>query len=128
MDRLPTTVVTVIPHSSQQYDTAGDYVEVNDCWHVYISKLEKWQYEALVFLHEFVEMCLTKNNGVDWKDIDYFDKEGAGKGHPDPGTLRKAPYHKEHMQALKIEKLFAKMLGVDWNTYDSSFEKLEYKL
>src|ERR1035437_6759679 len=127
MEHLPTTLINVIPHKLQKYDTAGDYEESEGVWVTSISEMEDWRYEALVALHEFVEMVLTKNNGVDWALIDDFDKTGDGKNHPDPGMLKSAPYHNEHMLATQLEKKFAKMLGVDFEEYDNSFERLEYK-
>lgn len=127
MDRLPNILSQTIPHSCQDYDTAGDYSECQKMWVVRISQLGNWKHEFLVLIHELVEMALTKEHGVDWKDIDRFDKEGEGANHPDPGTLVSAPYHNEHMLATQIEQKVAKMLGVDWKEYEESFDNLEYK-
>lgn len=127
MKHLPSIMSHTIPHNLQQYDTAGDYWQHGPWWFVRVSEMGDWRHEALVFIHEFVEMCLTTQHGIDWKDIDQFDKYGEGKDHPDPGTLESAPYHNEHMLAVQMEKKFAKLLRIDWEEYDKSFDKLEYQ-
>ena len=126
MNHLPPISIRVIAHSNQKYDTAGDYCEMYDNWYMKISKMKDWRYEALVTVHELIEMILTKHHGVDWNDIDIFDMAGEGKDHPDPGTLPSAPYHNEHMLATQIEKKLAKMLNVDWKEYDESFNDLKW--
>lgn len=127
MKHLGKIVITPIKHKFQNYDTAGDYGKNNSGWWMRISEMEKWQYEALVTLHELVEMILTTNDGVKWKDIDKFDKDGEGKGHPDPGTLKSAPYYRQHKVATRIEKIVCKELGLSWEEYDNSFNKLKWK-
>ena len=127
MNKLPNIVSTTIPHRLQAYDTAGDYYSIEDkAWIMYISESGDWRYDALVFIHEFVEMCLTKNNNVDWDKITQFDTTGDGQNHPDPGTLENAPYHNEHMSATAIERLFAEMIGIDFDKYDEHLGNLEY--
>jgi hypothetical protein len=126
MEHLPDIQITPVDHKAQHYDTAGDYGEDGCGWWLAISKQKDWRFEGLLMIHELVEMMLTKNNGVDWKDIDDFDVTGEGKDHPDPGTLKSAPYHNEHMLATQIEKKVAKMLGVDWQEYNEALDALEY--
>lgn len=127
MKHLPTVLSQVITHAAQEYDTAGNYWEVFDIWHLQVSECSDWRHEALIMLHEFVEMCLTKNDGVDWKDIDKFDMEGPGKDMNDPGSSTEAPYHNQHLLAEAMERKFATMLGVDWDKYNADLDSLEYK-
>ena len=126
MEHLPIIRVGTRPHKTQNYDTAGNYEELKGVWYVDVSHLPDWRMEFLIALHELVEMALTKNNGVDWKDIDYFDTEGGGKDHPDPGSLETAPYHKEHLAAEQLERKMAELLGVEWETYNQALDALEY--
>lgn len=119
--------VHIIPHRNQKYSTCGDYWELGERWDVRISKTEDWRHSYLVLIHELTEMALTKNDGVNWDDIDKFDMEGDGKDHPDPGTLKSAPYHKQHLLATVIERRLAKMLNVDWDEYNEALDSLEYK-
>ena len=123
---FPRIKIDPIYHPLQKYDTAGDYWELEDSWFVKISIMKDWRWMYLVMIHELVEMALTKHHNIKWEDIDEFDMRGEGKDHPDPGTLKSAPYHNEHMLATQIEKKLAKMLGVDWGEYNAAFEELEY--
>jgi hypothetical protein len=54
--------------------------------------------------------------------VDRFDRAYEAKRKPgddrEPGDDAKAPYHREHVLATKIERLLAKQLGVDWTKYD----------
>lgn len=132
MTHFPVTRITSIPHCAQLYDTAGDYREIDDysgrpVWLLRVSNMGDWRHEALVVIHELVEMVLTKNDGVSWKDIDHFDTEGDGKDHPDPGTLESAPYHKQHTFATYIEREVALALGVNWDDYEKELNTLEYR-
>lgn len=116
----------VIEHKSQRYDTAGDYEQFsNTCWIVSISKHPLgWRAEACVLIHELIEMFLTRNRGISWESIDEFDL-----AHPeldDPGCDRRAPYHKEHMFAMKIEKMLCLLFGMSWKDYDAGFYKMKY--
>lgn len=124
---FPNINITPIEHKNQNYETAGDYQEIDDDWFVRISNMPDWRMMYLVMMHELTEMALTKHHNIDWKDIDYFDMVGEGKDHPDPGTLKSAPYHNEHMLATQIEKRLAKMLGVDWNEYNEALDALVYE-
>lgn len=125
MDSLPNIKIYSIPHHTQRYDTAGDYLELSYEWQVLISKLPNWKMQFILTMHELIEMGLTKHNGVSWKDIDDFDMS-----HPeldDPGACPKAPYHKEHMAAETIEKQLALLFGIDWKEYNAVLDALEYR-
>ena len=124
MKHLPQTEILIIPHKEQDYDTCGNYGEDGCGWWMEISKMERWEYEALVAVHELVEMILTKQHKVSWNKITDFDNFNIK--HPDPGTLKHAPYHKEHIFSMKIEKMLCKELGISWEKYDKSFKKLRW--
>ena len=67
-------------------------------------------------IHEFGEAYLCKREGIKFKDIDKFDID-----HPeldDPGSSPKAPYHKQHMLMLIIEKLLCRSMGLSWKMYE----------
>jgi hypothetical protein len=59
------------------------------------------------------------------KDIDDFDI--AHIEHPDPGMLLDAPYHEQHVFAMKIERMICEHIGLNWEKYDASFGKLKYR-
>ena len=124
MKHLPLTLITAIPHKQQKYDTAGDYYEaMGDAWKVTVSKLPDWRMEAAIVIHELVEMYLTKHRKINWDVITGFDKSVDSD---DPGCLPQAPYHKEHMCATEIEKIFCKEIGLDWEEYNKALDALEY--
>jgi hypothetical protein len=124
---LPEIFSQTIDHKNQRYDTAGDYTfdDEKERWDFLISKMDKAEYEFMVFVHELVEAFLCYRNGVAEEDITNFDL--AHIEHPDPGRIKTAPYHTEHMFAMKIERMLCKKLGLNWEKYDGSFENLEYK-
>lgn len=122
MKHLPEIYITPIKHKNQRYDTAGDYFEIVGGWEFRISRMNA-DYEFLVTMHELTEWYLTQKSGIKEKDITKFDIES---GLDDPGASKKAPYHKQHMFAEKIEKLIAKELKVDWKEYMKSFDNLKY--
>lgn len=112
-----------IRHDKQRYPTVGDYFKVGKyIWKFFVSKMNNEDYEFLVFLHELVEWKLTQKRGISEESITAFDTEFE-KNRPDgnleePGHDPKAPYHREHVFAEKIERAMAEELGVDWDTYD----------
>jgi hypothetical protein len=61
-------------------------------------------------------MFLCLDRGVSFKAIDRFDMKFKGAG--EPGDDPKAPYHREHRFATRIERLLARELRVDWATYE----------
>jgi len=107
-------ICTTVPHFNQRYETCGDYIDRGRMVQFRISKTEE-DYESLVFLHEFIEYTLAVKRGIDLKSIDKFDMQYTGKG--EPGDSPDSPYRKEHQFAEKLEKEFAKELGVDWEKY-----------
>ncbi len=108
-----------------RYVTAGDYFLLkDDVWHFRIAKMSDPRYEFLCLIHEEVEWFLTQQAGITEPMIAKFDMD-----HPkldDPGTDKRAPYHKQHMMAMQVEKLLARLMGVNWKKYDSQFNDLDY--
>jgi len=110
--------IKVIPHSKQRYDTSGDYwIDERGTIQVRISKSKNWRSEALLLMHELTEMFLCIDRDVSFKAIDRFDMRFKGTG--EPGDDPKAPYHREHRFATRIERLLARELRVSWATYES---------
>lgn len=125
MKHLAQIHVLTRPAKAMNYPTGGDYgVAVRGHWWIHLAENSRWEYEALVLVHELVEMILTKQRKISWDKITKFDTDNLELD--DPGTDKRAPYHKEHMFATKIEKQLCKELGLDWETYDQSFDKLKY--
>lgn len=121
--------IKTIPDDAQRYNTVGDYWNKNGRDNVRVSDMHNWKYEVLVAVHELVEESLCRARGVSDDAITAFDRqyeEGRKYGVPDePGDDPRAPYHREHQFATKIEKQLAKELGVDWEKYDGAIVKLD---
>jgi hypothetical protein len=112
-----------IPHGEQRYPTCGDWqFEANGDLTIRVSKLSDWRREALIAVHELVEVLLCKNDGVTEQAVDEFDMEyeknrAADDIDSEPGMDPKAPYHRQHRRADVIERSLAIDLGVDWEKY-----------
>ena len=113
---IPKIEVKTIEHKKQRYNTVDDYYKEGHKRIFKISKLNNADYEFLLFIHALTEWYLTERIGITEETISKFDKEH--KMLDDPGRSKKAPYHKEHLFAEKVEKLISKKLGVDWDRYD----------
>jgi hypothetical protein len=138
MAQMKPILILPVAHRQQRYDTCGDWQNRQFCsvlnyhdpskgWNgpmttLRISWLKDWRYMLLVAVHELVEWALCKHRNVKEKDVDRFDTDFTGCG--EPGDDPKAPYHREHVFATKIERLLANELGVDWNAYDSAINQL----
>jgi hypothetical protein len=125
--------IETIPHGDQRYPTVGDYWDDEaGIVQVRVSDMKDWRYEALVVVHELIEMFLTKARDIAETDISEFDvrfersrSEGLVTG--EPGDHVNAPYRREHFFATSLERLLCAELGVDWFEYDRVVESLGIK-
>jgi len=129
-DHLPVIVFKAIDHKDHRYDTVGDWFVDGDIQHFRVSKMNS-VYEFLVLIHEMIEWFLCKQHGISEESVTAFDlqfeerrKLGLEREDAEPGDDRKAPYHKEHRFATKIEKLVARALRVSWKNYDNRIMSL----
>jgi hypothetical protein len=80
------------------------------------------RYEFLIGMHEVIEAYLAIYAGVLPDAVDRFDKAYEAKRKPgddsEPGDDPRAPYHREHVFASKVERLLAQELGVNSSVYD----------
>ena len=121
--KLPNIRYKTIPHKEQRYDTCGDYwLTKKGDWEIRVSDMGE-DYEFLVLVHELIEFYLTQKRGIAEEDITYFDTH-EGKDSEEPGLMKYAPYHREHVFADKIERMVCKELGLDWDEYDKAISKL----
>jgi hypothetical protein len=116
-------VIDTIPHSQQRYPTVGDWqIDKAGNLHVTVSKMSDQRYEFLVGMHEAIEAYLAIHAGVSPEAVDKLDRAYEAKrklgDDSEPGDDAKAPYHREHVFATKIERLLAVELGVNWSAYD----------
>jgi len=108
--------ISVIPHKKQRYPTVGDWVLDGDDIKITVSDTGDWRMNALVGVHELVEVLLCKDRKIPQSIVDKFDID-----HPelsDPGEHPNAPYQREHNFATKIEKLLCAEFGIKWKDYE----------
>ena|ERR1039458_6371159 len=111
--------VNVIPQSKQRYCTVGDWVfDIFGNLQMRISDMGNPDYEFMVAIHEACEAWLCRKRGISEESVTAFDTSEYGLTLEDPGSDPKAPYHKEHMMALEIEKILCKEMGLDWDKYE----------
>jgi len=119
---LPAVTVHVISHADQRYATSGDWVWKDGGLVVTVSDLGDERFNALVAAHEVTEALLCHRDGVTEAQVDEWDLAYEGD---EPGDDPSAPYHRQHMEASRVERLLAELLGVDWQEYEESFGQLE---
>jgi len=145
-------LIETIPHSSQRYDTCGDWtVSPEGNWHIQVSQLHNWRREVLVAIHELVEMTLCRDKGITTKEVDDFDIHYQRKlehlaqcnngtvcrdadhaqlrdetSAEEPGDCPDAPYYIQHQIATVVERLLAAQMGVDWLAYEDQVNNLAW--
>lgn len=118
-------VIKTIPQSEHRYPTVGDYWRDPDgTLQIRVSEMGNTDYEALVALHELIEIILTEKKGIKEEDIMAFDvqfekerEEGLHSEDAEPGEDPKSPYRKEHVLAECLERVVGNELGVIWDDY-----------
>jgi len=108
------------PQRNQQI---GDYGTTPECvWFKITTFPDKPAYAMACLLHELVEKFLNDQRGITDESVDAFDE--ANQEDDDPGMLPAAPYHKTHLAADAIERMFILLAGEDWAEYDAAVMEL----
>ena len=121
--------IETIPNDQQRYPTVGDwFFDLKGDLVIKVSQMGDWRYEALVAVHELVEVLLCKHQGVSQEAVDKFDmsfeKNRGDQCLDEPGDHPEAPYVKQHCIATAVERLLAAELGVMWKEYDNTIQSL----
>ena len=123
--------IDTISHNNQRYNTVGDWLYDEKGISVLVSETNNNDYNFLVALHELIEAYLCKKRGIKEEVVTEFDIEYEKRCRPEdkngPGDAWNAPYGNEHKFAGLIEMMMAYELRVDWEKYEESLDKLEYK-
>lgn len=116
--------ITTIPHVLQRYNTVGDwkYDPVRCKLDIKVSQFHNWKYEALIGIHELVEVVLCQAMGVSEEQVDTWDLSHLDDD--DPGSLEGCPYKLQHTVASILERTLAGFLLVDWDDYESEINKV----
>jgi hypothetical protein len=127
-------IVTEIDHSSQLYNTVGNYaMDIEKCLHISISKMSNPLYFWPILLHELTEIAIVLFTGISFFAIDAFDikyEEDREKGlHEDweePGDDKNSPYHQAHCFATAVERMICAILGLSWQDYNLECMMIPY--
>jgi hypothetical protein len=116
--------IETIPHEIHRYETAGDwqYNRTNNRLLIRVSDMGNWKSEALVAVHELVEALACSAHGVSQEAVDAFDFSYKGNG--EPGGDPKAPYHREHVFAERVERSLCHEMGLTWREHDKAVDDL----
>ena len=106
-DEFNNVTIKKVPENQIRNKGVGDYYMTKDGGiEILVSdKLGDVDFKKTA-IHELVEASLAKKNRVSFEAINKFDAENIKS--PQPGELKNAPYHKEHLLANEAEKLFSK--------------------
>src|ERR1700690_4373509 len=110
-------VIETISHKQQRYPTIGDwFYDADGNLQIKVSSLGNWREEALIGVHELVEVLLCKYQGVSQEVVDTFDiefeKQRVEGNLDEPGDAPEAPYRRQHCLATAVERLLAAELDV----------------
>jgi hypothetical protein len=123
-------IIETIPHDQQRYPTVGDWQWKDDgeTLTIKVSNMGNWRYEALVAVHELVEVLLCKQAGVSEEKVDQFDINFEARrtegDDSEPGDDAQAPYRDQHCIATGIERILAVQLDVPWKAYEYALYEL----
>lgn len=127
-------IIETIEHTEQRYPTVGDWFYepgdggAEETLRIKVSALSNWRLEALIAVHELVEVLLCRHAGVTQEEVDKFDKEFEAKRQPDderePGDQPDAPYQREHCLATGVERMLAAELDINWSDYEEELSAL----
>ena len=75
-----------------------------------------------VAMHEIIEKALCDRAGITCEQVDLFDLQCHDY---DPGCNPAAPYHHQHMAALKVERAVCKALGLSWKQHYANMDAVD---
>lgn len=122
--------IKTIPHEAQRYDTPGDWFFTPEGnLEIRVSDSANWREEALIAVHELVEVLICKHRGITQEQVDAFDFQyendralGKHSETDEPGDDLDAPYRREHCIATAVERLLAAELDIAWKDYGLSVQ------
>jgi hypothetical protein len=130
---ISTVLIDTIPHSSQRYNTVGDWIydEHRQKLTIYVSETGDWREALSVGVHELTEAILCLHNGVSQKSVDDFDIAFDAEARNvvdgilnEPGDDPAAPYYHEHQTATIVEKIIVDKFGLAWKLYEQHLSDL----
>ncbi len=116
--------IETIPNKMQRYPTVGDWLfEEDGTLVIKVSDTGDWRYDSLIAVHELVEVILCKDRGISQEAVDKFDIDHLWDD--EPGDHPDSPYQNEHNLATGIERILCASLGIKWDDYAETLEKID---
>ena len=120
--------IETITHEKQLYSTVGDWWWDGKTLEIRVSELSDWRFEALVAVHELIEVLLCKHRKIAQESVDRFDRQYETRRQEnddsEPGDAPDSPYKREHCCATGVERLLAAELEVSWKEYEDELYSL----
>lgn len=110
-------VIRIIPKGCMRrgWDYGDYWKDEHGALQIRVSQFDNHIDVLALLHHELDEAWMCAVNGVDYADIDKFDQEHQETD--DPGLLKCAPYHHEHMDGEEIERLICHQKGRTWEDH-----------
>ncbi len=108
MNHLPLILINCVPQRMQRYNTQGDWFSLHGVLHIAVSRMDEDE-EFLTMIHELVEWFLCQKAGIPAGAVDDWDLKHQDED--DPGSNPQCVYHKQHMAALRVERLLERVLN-----------------
>ena len=104
----------------EQYrDGLGDYwVDEHGILQIRAVEMPNLMYSHYILLHEYMEAVRCYRAGISLESIEKWDADHSD--HDDPGSLKCAPYHRQHMDSLTLERIACMQDGFDFEEYDTT--------
>jgi hypothetical protein len=125
------TIIKSVYKEAQRYETLGDYYMEDGIRVFSITKTGNQLYDDLIFIHEFIEEVLTRNNGITEEEILKYDlefeeriKRGEVDPNAEPGEQFDSPYKVQHSVAESVERIMLNHLGEDFIKYNETIMKI----
>ena len=99
-----------------QYQDGFDYwVDEKGTLQIRVAEFENPDFALYWAIHEILEAWRCAKSGIPLEAIEKFDS--LHPDHEDPGSLKEAPYHKQHMQSMTIQHILCEQDGYSYDEY-----------
>jgi hypothetical protein len=104
---------------NQYRESLGDYfLDEKGTLQIRAVEMPDLMYSHYILLHEYMEAIRCYRAGISLESIERWDASHADSD--DPGSLKGAPYKREHDQSLTLERIACMQDGYEWQDYDDA--------